>query len=157
MNGVDLGRLFFLDTTIFVYSFDATAPHKQQVARDLIRHALRTQQGIISTQVIQEFLNVALRKFAIPMSTLAAQEYLKSVLTPLCQHYPSLAFYDHALRVRDQTGFSFFDALILTAAGEAGCTMVLSEDMQSGRTVEGVTILNPFASTVLGQTSEQSS
>lgn len=154
MNGVDLPGLFFLDTNIFVYSFDATAPHKQQVARDLIQHALRTQNGVISTQVIQEFLNVALRKFAKPMTIPAAQEYLKLVLTPLCQHYPSLAFYDHALRVRDQTGFSFFDALILTAAGEVGCMMLLSEDMQAGRTVEGVTILNPFTSAALMQTPE---
>ena len=58
---------FFLDTNIFVYSFDQTAPAKSRKATQLIRKALTTQKGVISYQVVQEFFNVALKRFSQPM------------------------------------------------------------------------------------------
>src|ERR1700678_2664259 len=58
---------FFLDTNIFVYSFDRSAVMKAQKATQLICNTLKTQKGIISYQVVQEFFNVALRKFSEPM------------------------------------------------------------------------------------------
>jgi predicted nucleic acid-binding protein len=85
-----------------------------------------------------------LRKFARPMRITEAREYLRSVLTPLCQHFPALNFYDRALLVQEETGFSFYDALIMAAAVEAKCSTLLSEDLQHGRTVQGVAIFNPF-------------
>ena len=145
MNAADLAGLFFLDTNIFVYSFDHQAPEKQQTARQLIQAALSTQRGIVSTQVVQEFLNVALRRFARPMATSEAREYLRAVLVPLCQHYPSMALYDRALLLREETGFSFYDALVVAAALESGCSTLLSEDLQHGRNVQGVALVNPFA------------
>ncbi len=144
MSTADRSGLFFLDTNLFVYSFDASAPAKQQIARQWIELALRTQRGVISTQIVQEFLNVALRRFAQPMTTAQSREYLKIVLTPLCQHYPSTAFYDHALLVQQQTGFAFYDALVVTAGLETRCQILLSEDMQHGRVIEGMIIRNPF-------------
>jgi len=55
---------FFLDTNIFVYSFDANLPKKAAQATKLIRKGIETRGGIVSYQVVQEFLNVALRRFA---------------------------------------------------------------------------------------------
>ena len=57
---------FFLDTNanIFVYSFDANSPKKSARARKLIRSAIETRGGIVSYQVVQEFFNVALRRFS---------------------------------------------------------------------------------------------
>ncbi len=147
MNVADLTGLFFLDTNLFVYSFDTLAPLKQQIARQCIEAALQTQRGVISTQVIQEFLNVALRRFARPLNVSEGREYVRIVLTPLCQHYPSPLFYDHALLIQQQTGFSFYDALVVTAALEIGCRTLLSEDLQNGRVIEGLTIRNPFVIT----------
>ena len=95
--------------------------------------------------MIQEFLNVALRRFATPLIVSESREYLTSVLTPLCQHFPTTGFYNLALLVREETGYSFYDTLILTAAIEMGCSSLLSEDLQGGRVVRGVTIRNPFA------------
>jgi predicted nucleic acid-binding protein len=89
-------------------------------------------------------LSIALRKFARPLSVSESREYLGVVLLPLCQHYPSTAFYDRALLLREETGFSFYDALVVTAAIETGCSVLLSEDLQHGREVKGVTIVNPF-------------
>ena len=54
---------FFLDTNIFVYSFDRSARGKARAAATLIRKALTTQKRMISYQVVQEFFNVALRRF----------------------------------------------------------------------------------------------
>ena len=146
MNVADEPGLFFLDTNIFVYSFDITSPGKQQVAQELIRQALETRRGVISTQVIQEFLSVALRKFARPMSSSEGRQYLQTVLMPLCQHYPSIDFYDRTLLLKENTGYSFYDALIATSAVELGCRILLSEDMQSGRKIGNMVIINPFAS-----------
>jgi predicted nucleic acid-binding protein len=74
-----------------------------------------------------------------------SREYLQTVLRPLCQHVPSIAFYDRALVLREETGYSLFDALIVTAAIETDCRTLLSEDLQHDRLVRGVRIANPFA------------
>jgi predicted nucleic acid-binding protein len=63
---------FFLDTNIFVYSFDASSPKKAAQATKLIRKGIETRGGIVSYQVVQEFFNVALRRFAKPMNSLGA-------------------------------------------------------------------------------------
>lgn len=144
MNVADLSGLFFLDTNLFVYSFDAGAPAKQQIAQQWIAAALRTQRGVISTQVVQEFLNVALHKFAQPMSVSEAREYLRTVLSPLCQHVPSTSSYDRALLLREETGFDLYDCLVAMAAVDAGCTTLFSKDMQTGRVLHGVKIVNPL-------------
>ena len=107
MNAESLRGKFFLDTNVFVYSFDNDAPQKQQTAQHLIKTALSSQQGIVSSQVVQEFLNVALRKFVKPMSLAEARVYLNTVLRPLCQHFPSLGFYEKALLLREETGVQF--------------------------------------------------
>jgi len=144
MNVAEFSGLFFLDTNILVYTFDDTAPEKQQIAQQLVRDALSTRQGIVSTQIVQEFLNVALNKFKRPMTVSDAQAYLKTVLIPLCQQYPSGSFYERALLVKAETGYSFYDTLVVTAAIESGCSILLSEDMQDGRIIQGLTIMNPF-------------
>ena len=145
MNVADLSGMFFLDTNIFVYTFDETAAEKRQIAQQLIRTALSTRRGVVSTQIVQEFLNVALHKFSRPMTVSDAQEYLKSVLLPLCQQYPTGTFYDRALLIKAETGYSFYHSLVVTAAIEAGCSTLLSEDLQDGRVIQGLTIVNPFA------------
>ncbi|MBV8802902.1 MAG: hypothetical protein JO131_08090 [Gammaproteobacteria bacterium] len=67
---------FFLDTNIFVYSFDSCDKAKQKISMHLINQALDSQHGMISYQVIQEFLNAAIRKFVKPLSMDDAKYYL---------------------------------------------------------------------------------
>lgn len=136
---------FFLDTNIFVYSFDEQTPHKRARALELIRQALLSGEGIISTQVVQEFLNVATRKFAVPVNAAEAREYLRQVLNPLCQVYPDLSLYETCLDVQAETGYSFYDSLILAASIKGGCEVLYSEDLQDGQQVRGVRVVNPFA------------
>jgi predicted nucleic acid-binding protein len=136
--------LFFLDTNVFVYTFDRTAPDKQLVAREWVRQALLTQRGMTGAQVVQEFMNVALKKFESPMGVTEAREFLNSVMRPLCQHFPSMPSFDHALLIREETGYAWYDALIIAAAGEAKCSWLISEDLEHGRKIGSVTVHNPF-------------
>lgn len=134
----------FLDTNILVYSFDHSAPEKRSVSRELVAEALHGRGAVISYQVIQEFLNVATRKFESPMSTEEARLYLNNVLSPLCTVWPSRELYAAALEIAHDAGFGFYDALIVASAAEAGCPRLLTEDLQSGRSIRGVTIVNPY-------------
>ena len=144
MNDGKNGGLFFLDTNILIYALSINEPLKQPIAAALVEEALTTQRGVISTQVVQEFLNIATRRATPAFSATEAIKYLNGVLWPLCRHQPSQAFYEHALQIKEMTGFAFYDSLIVTAAVQLGCRRLMSEDMQHGRKVQDVTILNPF-------------
>jgi predicted nucleic acid-binding protein len=82
---------FFLDTNIFVYSFDGTSSKKAQRAGQLIRQAIQTRNGIVSFQVVQEFFNVALRRFAEPMTHADAEQYLSTTFRPILAVHSSQA------------------------------------------------------------------
>jgi predicted nucleic acid-binding protein len=102
---------FFLDTNVLVYTFDSSSQKKKQVALRLVHRALAEGRGIISWQVVQEFLNVARRKFAVPLSAADSERYLVQVLAPLCEVYPDISLFKSALGVQDATGFGFCDSL----------------------------------------------
>lgn len=144
MNAADVQGNFFIDTNILVYTFDSSAPGKQAIARSWVREALSNQRGVISHQVAQEFLNVAMKKFVTPMGVTEAREYLRMVLLPLCQHFPGAGSLDHALLLKEQTGYGWYDSLILAAAEETGCRWLITEDLDHGRKLGGLTIFNPF-------------
>ncbi len=136
---------FFLDTNIFVYTFDPTASAKARRAQQLIREALATRRGLISYQVVQEFFNVALKRFVQPMSVAEAEQYLATVFRPLLAVHSSPALYLEALTLSGKHGMSWYDALIVAAASASQCEILYSEDLQHGRKVEGLRIQNPFA------------
>ena len=135
---------YFLDTNIFVYSFDETARDKQQKAQELIKSSLKTGFGYISFQVIQEFFNVATRKFEVPMPLLNSKEYLDKVFMQLEVIYPDSDFMKTALDIASTTGYSFYDSLIISAALKAGCDTLYTEDLQDGQQIRSLTISNPF-------------
>jgi predicted nucleic acid-binding protein len=135
---------FFLDTNVFVYSFDTSAPAKARRALQLIRGAVETRKGIVSYQVVQEFFNVAFRRFAKPMTLADAEQYLSTVFRPLLAVQSSQALYGEALRLRDQFRLSWYDSLIIAAATEGQCSVLYSEDLQSGQRFGDLEIHNPF-------------
>jgi predicted nucleic acid-binding protein len=135
---------FFLDTNIFVYTFDAKAPAKAKKAAQLIRRAVDTGEGIISYQVVQEFFNVAFRRFPKTMSFFEAEQYLTTVLRPLLAVHSSPALYFEALGIAEKYKLSWYDSLMLAAAVEGGCEKLYSEDFQNGQKVGTLRIENPF-------------
>jgi predicted nucleic acid-binding protein len=134
---------FFLDTNIFIYSFDKTSPEKQTISKTLIEAAL-TGKGCISFQVIQEFMNVALRRFTPPMTSSQAQQYLENILLRLCAYFPNETFYQRALGIHNRWRFSWYDSLVITAALESSCDILYSEDLQHDQVIENLRVVNPF-------------
>ena len=137
---------FFLDTNIFVYTFESKSPSKRVLAQDLVSGALDTRRGVISYQVVQEFLNVATRKFTKPMKVAEAELYLARVLMPLCEVFPDSSLYSQALSISSETGFSFYDSLIVASAIASECEILWTEDLQDGQRIRGVEVRNPFRS-----------
>lgn len=135
---------YFIDTNVLVYTFDQRARKKQKRARELVAAALQEASGVISWQVVQEFLNVATRKFTKPMDYHQANQYYLKILRPLCAVHSTPLVYTQALMIRAETGFGFYDALIVASALEAGCRILYSEDLQHGQEVRSLTIENPF-------------
>lgn len=135
---------FFLDTNIFVYSFDTKAPAKAKRAVQLIRRAVDSGEGITSYQAVQEFFNVALRRFSPAMTAAEAEQYLITVLRPLLVVNSSPALYFSAFRINEKHRLSWYDSLIVAAAMEGGCDRLLTEDLQDGQKIEGMRIENPF-------------
>lgn len=117
---------------------------KHRIAERLIREALSGGKACISFQVVQECLNTVLRKAEVRLGPEAAGRYLDTVLAPLLQVSASVGLYQQALDVQSRWQFSFHDSLIVAAALTAGCSRLLSEDLQHGQRIEGLTVHNPF-------------
>ena len=132
----------FIDSNVFVYMFDESAPDKRQRANALVRQSLMDKDGCISFQVVQETLSAVVRKFEITREQV--ERLLEETLFPLWRVGPSPELYRRALDLYERYGFSFYDSLIIAAALEAGCTRLYTEDMQHGQRIQGLTIHNPF-------------
>lgn len=135
---------FFLDTNIFVYSFDAYPDPKARRATQLIRRAVDTLTGVVSYQVVQEFFNVALRRFTKPMNIADAEQYLSTVFRPIMTVNSSPVLFTEALRLNDRYQLSWYDSLIVAAAINAGCDVLYTEDLQHGQRFGNLRIENPF-------------
>jgi predicted nucleic acid-binding protein len=136
---------FFLDTNVFVHSFDESAPMKASRAFELIREAIETRRGIVSYQVAQEFFNVALRRFAHPMAVAEAEQYLSAIFRPLMAVHSSPALLAQALQLSNRYRLPWYDSLIVAGAIEGECTILYSEDFQHGQRFENLRIVNPFS------------
>ena len=139
MSAVD-----FFDSNVLVYVFDTRDPRRSSIAQGLLAHAQREHNAVISAQVVQETLNVLVRKLTPRMSAADACKVLDHVLAPLWRIHPSPALYMRGLSIQERCGFSFYDSLIVAAALEGGCTRLLSEDLQHGQQIDGLRVENPF-------------
>jgi predicted nucleic acid-binding protein len=130
-----------LDTNVLVYADAADDPIKQRRAVELITSLRATGEAVLSTQVLQEYTNVALRKLRLPPSLIRERLafYRRFDLVPASPDLIAGALDLHVLH-----SLSFYDALIVKAAAVSGCQRLLSEDMQDGVVLAGVKIENPF-------------
>lgn len=134
----------FLDTNVLVYQFDRSAPRKQEQSRALIERLIVEERAVISSQVIQEFMNVALKKFSTQLSPKDIEAVMTDFLKPFCQHFPVFDFYKRALGLYASHSLSLYDALIVQAAIDLHCTILYSEDLQEGQRFGGLVVVNPF-------------
>jgi predicted nucleic acid-binding protein len=103
---------------------------------------MRNQKGISSYQVVQEFFNVALQ----PMRADEAERYLNTVSRPLLSIHSSQALYLEALHLQSRYHLSWYDSLVVAAAIQADCELLLTEDLQHGQRFAKLRIENPFLS-----------
>ncbi len=129
---------FFLDTNILIYAV-VQPDARSKTAQDLVGRRCR-----ISVQVLNEFANVARRRFRRSWQEIASAlaDIRRVCREPLVI---GVAEHEHALLIAQRDGLAFYDALIVASALKAGCSTLLTEDMQDGRVIEGrLTIRNPF-------------
>ena len=134
------GRVFF-DTNILIYADDADAGAKRDRAQQVIEAALNNGNGVLSTQVLQEYFVVATTKLGLPAEIAQKKVEILATMTVIAIDVEHVV---EAIKLHRLYGYSFWDCLILHCAKVAGCPRLLSEDLQHGRSVEGVAIENPF-------------
>ena len=135
--------LFFVDTNILVYARDNSEPEKQPLAREWLEHLWKTQQGRISMQVLQEYYQVVTRRLQPGLKRSIAHEDIRDLMawSPVAIDRQML---EHAWAAEERFRLSWWDALIVGAARQAGCRYLLSEDLQNGQDLDGLTIVDPF-------------
>ena len=131
----------FFDTNVLIYADDKASPAKQRRALDLLAEHRRARTGVVSLQVLQEYFVAVTRKLRVDAAIARRKvELLAEFDVAIPEVADILAAVDwHRLHC-----FSFWDALIVRAAKQAGCSVLFSEDMQPAREIDGVRIVNPF-------------
>jgi predicted nucleic acid-binding protein len=127
-----------IDTNIFIYSLDSRDQRKQAIARNVLRSI---ENGVISTQVMQEFYSVMTRKLNV--APLDARKILQTMerfeIVPTA---PGLIYEAINLHILEQ--IPFWDAMIIAGGVSANCVQLLSEDFNPGQIISGIKIINPF-------------
>jgi predicted nucleic acid-binding protein len=133
----------FFDTNVLIYADDKAAPAKQRKALDLVAEHRRARTGVVSLQVLQEYFVAVTRKLRVD-AAIARRKI--ELLAEFDVAVPEVQDILAAIDLHRLHGFSFWDALILRAAKQAGCSVLFSEDLQQAREIDGVRIVNPFQS-----------
>ncbi|UQX11614.1 PIN domain-containing protein [Candidatus Mycobacterium methanotrophicum] len=130
----------FLDSNILVYTVDDASPAKKKTARALLA---RSANVVLSAQVLSEFYVTITRK----LQPVVAPETAAALVRNLAR-LPCVAIDAHlvqrALEAGQRWQLSHWDALVIEAARQAGCTRVLTEDLAAGANYHGLTVENPF-------------
>jgi len=135
---------FFLDTNIIVHAFGQSFPEKARIAQRLVAGGAADKQAIISYQVVQEFINVALRGFRLTIPKADLESFVLTALFPMMAISSSPSLVIEGLRLQGANQLAWYDSLIVAAALQGGCKVLYSEDMQHGRRFGDLVIQNPF-------------
>jgi predicted nucleic acid-binding protein len=131
----------FFDTNVLIYADDVDQRGKQSIATALFEEHRRNRTGAVSIQVLQEYFVTATKKLGMD-ATLARRKL--ELIAELHIVVPEVEDVLAAIDLHRLHGFSFWDALLVRAAKRSGCRVLLTEDLQHLRDVDGVRIVNPF-------------
>lgn len=131
----------FFDTNVLVYADDSAAPAKQQRAIELVSEHRRVRTGVVSLQVLQEYFVTVTRKLHLD-ARIARRKV--ELLAEFDVAAPDVGDILAAIDLHRLHTINFWDALLVRAAKQTGCSVLLSEDMQGHGEIEGVHIVNPF-------------
>jgi predicted nucleic acid-binding protein len=139
MNGASV----FVDANILVYAYDSSAGDKHRIAQKELADLWASGQGLISTQVLQEFYVSITKKVPRPVDPKQAKEIIQDLLQWKVMVNDGQAILE-AIELQKKRRIGFWDALIVQAAIKGGAGVLLSEDFELGRRILGMTIRNPF-------------
>lgn len=131
----------FLDTNVLLYSDDRDARGKRRRALDLLAEHRLARSGVVSLQVLQEYFAAATRKLGVEAAIARRKVEL------FANYHLVVLDVDDVLAAIDLYRLhqlAFWDALVVRAASQGGCSVLYTEDLQDGRSIDGVTIVNPF-------------
>jgi predicted nucleic acid-binding protein len=137
------GDKCFLDTNILVYAFDVSAGRKHEVAKRIVIDLWDTKDGILSTQVLQEFFVSVTKKIPKPINARLAREIVSDLLKwdIIINDKNSLL---EAIDIHIRYNYSFWDSLLIQAAIRSGAALLLTEDLTDSQKIKGISIKNPF-------------
>ncbi|MDQ3937410.1 MAG: PIN domain-containing protein [Chloroflexota bacterium] len=144
-----------MDTNVLLYAYDKSEVTKQPVAQAALDRLWADRTGAVSSQVLQEFYNAAMRKLLPPVSRAEAREII-DLHTAWPVVLLDAAVILAATHIEERHQLSLWDALVIEAARVAGADRLMTEDMQHGRVIEGVRIENPFVTNAEPETSAMS-
>lgn len=134
----------FVDSNVLIYAHDLDARDKHIRAVEVVRGLWENRNGILSTQVLQEFYVNVTRKIPEPLPRSKAREVARNYsLWQTETIHPVDVF--RASEIEETNQISFWDALIVVTATKGGASTLLSEDLSAGQIIAGVAIENPFA------------
>jgi len=137
------GRIF-VDTNILIYAHDLDAGSRHDIAASAIEELWENENGVMSTQVLQEFYVNITRKIKTPLSQACARGIIENYLSWHIEvNEPDTVLL--ASEIEERHLLSFWDALIISAACRAKVDKILTEDLNHGQKIEGILIENPFA------------
>jgi predicted nucleic acid-binding protein len=133
----------FVDSNVLVYARDGGEVEKQPVAAAWLEAIWRSRRGRVSMQVLQEFYVTTTVKLkpGLPVADARREVEELSAWDPVVADTELLR---SAWLVQDRYGLSFWDSLVVAAAQQAGCDVLLTEDLQDGQDLDGVRVVNPF-------------
>jgi len=133
----------FVDTHVLVYARDLTEAGKQARAASWVAALWETARGRLSWQVLQEYYVTMTARLDHPRDPEMVREDILSLRAwkPLGVDFESM---ETAWTIQDRFGLSWWDALIVAAAQRSGSRWLLTEDLQAGQDILGVTVLDPF-------------
>ncbi len=131
----------FFDTSVLIYADDKAAPAKQSRALQLVTEHRRTRTGVVSFQVLQEYFVTVTRKLNVE-SSIARRKV--ELLAEFDVAAPDVSDILAAIDLHRLHNLSFWNALVVRSAKQSGCSVLLSEDMQHAREIDGLQIVNPF-------------
>jgi predicted nucleic acid-binding protein len=137
---------FTLDTNILVYAMDARAGHRHRLAMRIVDQAVQLD-CILTLQSVSEFYAAVTRKRAATVTDALAQA--EDWLAMFRMIAASAGAVRTALKSAASGQSSYWDALLVATAAEAGCTTILTEDLSDGSLLHGVRVLNPFGTSTL--------
>ena len=130
------------DTNILVYAAVESTDERHTRAVALVERAIRSRRCTQTLQSLAEFCNATTRRAGLAPDDAAAIVAGWRRVVPV--EAANLADLDHAMRAVREYRLSFWDALLWATARRAGVAVLVSEDFQDGRVIEGVRIANPF-------------